>query len=355
MSPAAWSWSPARVMIVLASLAAHVLARPRSASANNNPSRSASGRYVVKPQEIHPLYHPEQQYEGQKCPRYYILGQMKCGTTTLWKHAKSGLVFPHKADMPKAIHVMDSHEALLQLKFKHVAIPVLEATPSYIRGLDPALRIKNYCNFTDGRPKFVVTLCDPTNRTWSHFKHEEFSDQDHSSSRFGKGRKKLTDKTLPGAYRRCIEQSLPLIDECLSKFSYEQCWRLLYHNSAPGSHDVPDAWGMRRPCHGALFSSLYAEELGYWTSVFPRGDFLVVYRDNWLADPVSMVKAMGRHFGVPRSSTRINTKLSANYHSMFEKVVPPADVQAKLTEFFKRHSGWKEYIKKIGSATTLRM
>ena len=167
---------------------------------------------------------------------------LSCCTLFLSMMAKAGLAFPHKKDMPKSIHVMDNHDALLKLKFKHVAISILEATPSYVRGLDAPLRIKNFCNFTHERPKFAVTLCDPTARTWSHFKHEEFSDQDHSTDRFNTLRKKLTDKTLPDAYRDCIDKTLPIVEECLSKFTYEQCWRLLYGNSSPGSHDNPDAW-----------------------------------------------------------------------------------------------------------------
>ena len=44
----------------------------------------ASKSYFDDDAFVHPILHPEEHYAAGNCPQYYLIGQMKCGTTTLW-------------------------------------------------------------------------------------------------------------------------------------------------------------------------------------------------------------------------------------------------------------------------------
>ena len=134
-------------------------------------------------------------------------------------------------------------------------------------------------------------------------------------------RPKLNDRTVGPAYRACIEKSLPLVRSCLEQFSYQQCFRLLYGNTSPGSHGVVDSFGVGRPCTGVIFASLHTEQLEHWMSVFPEEDFMVIDRDNWLEYVPETVKAVGNHFGLPmKRGYRVKPlpEKFTNYHMLFE-------------------------------------
>ena len=219
-----------------------------------------------------------------------------------------------------------------------------------IRSLDAPIRLKALCNFTTAPPKFVVTLCDPSNRTWSHFKHQERSDQEKRSSYFSHSRKKLTDATLPDAYRKCIRTTLPQLRTCLGSMSFLDCGHMLYGSSTPGVW--PDSLGNDKPCNGVIFSSLHKYFLERWFSVFPRENFLVLGRDDWIRDQPATVKAVSRFFGVPfreGEGHKIDPKYLGNHHEQFDGVPVPEDVQQELRRFFDDHAGWEKYVRPIAA------
>ena len=264
------------------------------------------------------------------------------------RHIKSLLDFEDDAVFFKAPHAFEKGSVLQELQEKPwmSAIPV-DGSPGYLRNLDAPLRLKSFCNYTTP-PKFVVTLCDQANRTWSHFKHQEFSDQDHHVKRFGEGRERLLPEELPEAYRRCVLGTLPLIRSCLGRFSYEQCGRLFFAHVSPGAHEDPDSFGVGRPCTGVVWSSLHTEMLEHWMRFFPGEDFLVVHRDDWAQRPSELQEFMGAvssHFGVPlKEGAEAQGALVANYHEGYEGIEPPEDVQSELSAFFGERRGWEQHL-----------
>ena len=302
-----------------------------------------------KPWELaHNVVHEEHPYGigHHECPHWYLLGHMKCGTTTLFKHMKNELDFPNWNSRVKSPHAFDHFEAPVLLHDHET--PPADGTPSLFRSLDAGLRMKAFCNYTQP-PKFVVTLCDPTNRTWSHFKQEERADQEkrHSWFRSPYTRTKLKDRSVAYAFKKCVTKTLPQIRECMKVLTWEQCGRVLYGSTTPGTSNYPDALGNNRPCKGIVYSSMYKQQLEHWYTIFPKEDFLVVYRDDWMDDQVAVLDSISKHFKVPfRDSAykHVDAEYNGNFHEQFDGIPMGDDTKELLQLFFHENRGWEKYI-----------
>ena len=311
---------------------------------NNNPLqvRRPVAHTCIAPPPIHLTPFPPHTTRPWR-----VHGSENPPTWRICRHIKTLLAFEDDAVFFKAPHAFEKGSVLQEIQAKPwmSTIPV-DGSPGYLRNLDAPLRLKSFCNYTTP-PKFVVTLCDQANRTWSHFKHQEFSDQDHHVKRFGEGsgRVRLLPEELPGAYRDCVLRTLPVVRSCLRRFSYEQCGRLFFAHVSPGAHEDPDSFGVGRPCTGVVWSSLHTEMLEHWMRFFPRQDFLVVHRDDWADRPQELMGAVSSHFGVPMKEGAVaEVALQANYHAGYEGIEPPEDVQSELSAFFGERRGWEKHI-----------
>ena len=269
------------------------------------------------------------------------------------QHLRHELDFPGWGkDKQKSLHIFDQHDAGKMLQASP-ELPPIDGTPSMFRALDAPIRLKALCNFK-APPKFVITLCDPANRTWSHFKHSERSDQQKRSTFFeSQSRPKLDDDTLADAYRQCIRTTLPQLKTCLSSMSFLECGHMLYGSTTPGSW--PDSLGNDKPCNGVIFSSMHNYFLENWFSVFPREDFLVLSRDDWIRDQPRTVKAVSKFFKVPfkkGQGHKIDPYYYGNHHEQFDDVPVPEDVHQELQRFFDEHSGWEKHVRPIAAAHT---
>ena len=285
------------------------------------------------------------------CPQFFLIGQMKCSTTTLFKHMKNELDFPHAETIHKSMHIFDQLHAPYLLHKEGDRLPIIDGTTSLLRTVDAPMRIKAFCKY-EKPPKFVVTLCDPTYRTWSHFKHTERNDQMKGILYFQDPtvRQMLTDETLPDAYRECVRLTLPQIKACLSKMSFRECAHTLYGEMVPGV--TKDPLGNIKPCSGVIFSSMYTHLLENWFEFFPQEDFLIIQREEWLKNEEAAIQAVSNHLGVPFKSSwlwwgissEIHTDYSGKDHEQFGNVTMPEDVETELSMFFKEHGGWEKYV-----------
>ena len=284
------------------------------------------------------------------CPQYFLIGQMKCSTTTLFKHLKNELDFPEASSIHKSMHIFDQLHAPFLLDKEGERMPIIDGTTSLLRTIDAPLRIKAFCKYTTP-PKFVVTLCDPTYRTWSHFKHTERADQMKGVLFFRDPdvRQMLTDETLPDAYRECVRLTLPQIKACMDRMSFRECAHTLYGEMVPGV--TRDPLGNIKPCSGVIFSSMYTQLLENWFEFFPQEDFLIMQREEWLKNEDAAIQAVSKHLNVPFKrnwlkwgKSFIQTDYSAKDHEQFSNVTMPSDVEQVLSQFFKEQGGWENYV-----------
>ena len=296
---------------------------------------------------------PNQHHEGpifgsEACPQKYLLGAMKCGTTTLFGHMRDALEFYDGVDwheVVKEIHTFDQFTAPMILQDEKRAA-LIDASPSYIRNNQAPVRMKAFCNFTDEKPKFVVSLCDPASRAWSHFRHlaRTMQTDEVKAAKFfrpGKNRVALTDETIGDAFRECVHEAVPRLKKCLEKFSYEQCGELLYGLGTPGS--AMSAFQEKKPCAGVVYSSMYSEQMDTWTKMFPKDDFLVIYLNNWATNPEAAVRAISDHWEMPmKEGAQIDPDFVANHHDLFDGLHMPEDVLEYLNGFFGEHNKWQD-------------
>ena len=227
-----------------------------------------------------------------------------------------------------------------------------DATPAYLRDPKVPERMASFCSF-DKPPRFLVLLCNPTNRVWSAFAMDRTR---HLKKERASSKIEASNHTLLAAeFDTCMRAEVPAISQCLEEFGYERCGELLYGGSKPSSVPsearplVQDAIGHLYPCSGQLYSSLYSEQLGHWTKFFPRESFLVLHQDQWKVDPWGAVLAVAVHFGLPQPTHRPPT-LAPGYMAnvgVYHAASKPSYSTLKLLrDFFRSRSEWRDWISK---------
>lgn len=196
----------------------------------------------------------------QRLPNFLIIGEMKCGTTTLWKllAQDSRLFFP---DL-KELHYFGSYSYFgasgpdnlgdLDAYARHFADAdpsaiCGEATPNYLVDRLAPERIKA----TLPNAKLVALVRDPIGRTWSHYWHQV---------RRGWEPLKFED-ALDAEPARLAEG-----DDSREKFSY-------------------------------LLRSRYIENLCRYENVFGRDALCVVFFEELINNPQATAERVWRHLG----------------------------------------------------------
>ena len=313
--------------LVLAATGAHSLWTPRRASEHDIPESKG-------PQDL--------DWESAECPQNYVIGALNCGMTALVEHLHTGLDLPPN-ESHDAPHTFDSRyvPVLLQDPRYH---PTIDGTPN-LRNLIAALRMKAFCKFKSP-PKFVVTVCDPADRAWSQFKQPERAEQlayDRLKHRDLNRRSELNNDDVLHEYETCVEKTLGPLKACMEKFSYKQCEEILFGDTPPGRER--DSLGQETPCSGIIMSSLFGEQLDYWTGMFSKEDFLVIHRDRWLHNVDDAVKLIGKHFDIPVKAgvTWDNSVVDHSYEQLYDPE-PPAHIQQQLRDFFSNQAPWGHYL-----------
>ena len=301
---------------------------------------------------------PNHQYaiHGEKCPQYYLIGDLACGSSILLKYLQTELDIEGLADQnQKSLHAFDRLDAPRALaSFKET--PIIDGTPSMLRSVDAPFRLKAFCDFKEP-PKFVVSVCDPAARTWSMYKHKTRGEQQRHTyyNSTASALEQLDGEIMSAYYRSCIKLTLPQLKKCMEKMgNLRDCSHALYGDSTPGAMEI-DALGNKAPCNGVIFSSMYKGLLDNWFSVFPREDFLVLYGDDWIdfKQQPAVISSIATHFGVPLkqkdfSNFEVDPDTIDQYWEKDEIVAAPEDVQDELREFFSHHNGWQHHINVTG-------
>ena len=278
----------------------------------------------------------ELELELEGCPSYYILGGAECGVEELASFVRTGLALPASTTV-RAPHIFDSPKAWTKLR-EHSYANIVDATSSYLRNAHAPRRMKAFCKFRKA-PKFVVSLCDPVKRTWDQFAHDEAFDQLNRPNYFLNGRRKLSPATLVQSYRKCITESIPLLQDCLKISTYQECQEVLYGYANMGASQ--DAFGTTKPCSGVVLGSLYDRQLEAWEAAFPRHDFLTLDMRKWGKSSDEALDLISDHFKIPRNDKPLRRRNTATKLQRFDSVSPPEDAQAELAKFLGQWDDWK--------------
>jgi sulfotransferase family protein len=241
-------------------------------------------------------------------PNAIIIGGQKCGTSSLFSYltANPSIVGGER----KEIHFFDrfyergpawyraqfpTTRQLRQLAESSGLRPVVcEATPDYIANPLIPSRVRGLVPDV----KLIALLRDPVERTVSHYHHSV--------------RKRYEPLPLPEALDREPERLEGEWDRILSEPLYQ---------SFAHQH------------HSYLVRGHYAEQLGWWLSVFPKEQLLVLDAAEFFADPSVTVKRVCDFLGIEDHSL-------ASYPVLGNRGYPNVDddVQQRLKAYFEPHN-----------------
>ncbi|KAA8493998.1 hypothetical protein FVE85_3973 [Porphyridium purpureum] len=310
---------------------------------------------------IHALGAP--QLHALPCPETYVAGAMKCATSSLYVHLQKQLVIP-RVSWKKELAIFGRENADTFLRKMKGWAPSLDATP-YLASSAAPMRIKTLCNFTNGPPKFVISLCDPAERAWSHFRHEEWlwrRDSAKGKASVNTARKgsvrhagnattpsvtsrEEANSMLVESYVTCIETFVPKLKKCFTApngtIGHNDCFGQMKREAAER--------GLEDGCLVPLAGSVYKPMLDRWLTYFPREDFLILYKDEWLRHLDLTIDKISLHFGMRRqpNAKKPTNHITANRHGDLSELELPQHVQDQVKSFFEELRGWEEYIDRL--------
>jgi hypothetical protein len=234
-------------------------------------------------------------------PDFYIVGPMKGATSDLAVH-----LLTHPNVMPPlAKEVRGAHPEQWRLfyptekqKLRHARRHGVALTPFLSPFLDFMELTYNVAR-VQPEAKVVITLRNPVDRVFSHWKWEYFLSGSHRAT-----------------YLSFLSTFSAFVDESLSRYGSSRMY------TACGSD--------------ALLTSIYWRSVKYWIDSFGPGQVLVLDAADYFRDRVSYLDRIFDFVGLPRfQAPKSSIKINEN-----PVQVPPADEAsvAKLRDFFEPHN-----------------
>lgn len=227
---------------------------------------------------------------------------------------------------------------------------ILDGTPDYLKLPLAALRIKAQCNYQRA-PKFIVSLCDPVQRAWKHYRHRLLWLSIGNVAGGGNLPREAAD--LERIFEVGVLNEIRLLEECLPRFDYQQCGEVLFGGwqNVQERRDVTTSGGSTAPCIGVVAGSMYDEQLEYWFKLFPRDDFLFLNTTKALADPSWLIRKVAAFTGETPVSDFLETSRSqaaprVNVNSKYtdSDLHLPKTALSALMAFFDTRRRWEAYL-----------
>lgn len=233
-------------------------------------------------------------------PNFIIIGEQKCGTTTLYEH-----LIKHPKIIPalrKEIHFFDNHydNGLNMYKaffptnneIQQNSSITGEASPNYLHHPLVPKRIKeNLPNV-----KLIVLLRNPVERAYSHFIMMK------------------TGKFETLSFENAIEYEKHVLKE--GKISWKNQYRV-FNNTH----------------HPYLMRSIYVNNLKRWLEIFPRDKILVIKSEDFKSDKSQILKETFEFLNVPPYSIKkLKNKNVSSYKSM------KSNTRKMLEHFFQPYN-----------------
>eukprot|EP00198_Chlamydomonas_reinhardtii_P004926 XP_001694262.1 predicted protein [Chlamydomonas reinhardtii] len=236
-------------------------------------------------------------------PHYSVIGQQKCGTSTLWNQliqnpvirwaGPSKELFFWNVDLPKTT-LCDNHieSYLLQVaiqreKFNRTDVLMGDWSTTYFSCLCCPLTLK----MLNPKMKIIVVLRDPVQRALSRFLEQK------RNERFP-----LHKEVKNHTFATFVDQEVDEMDACVERAS---AFKNQLSNSA-----VPVGWGggmslgqwMEAQCfarRNIIGWSAYDVFLENYLAHFPPGQVLVLYTNELAENPLSAIRKTESFLGAP--------------------------------------------------------
>ncbi|RFF29242.1 sulfotransferase [Wenzhouxiangella sediminis] len=255
---------------------------------------------------------------GGALPNFLIIGAMKSGTTTLfqmltqhpgcWSPVAKELQFfeqPHKysrgevwyrAHFPTRRSLTAGRRTLGYSPVTGEATPGMSFFPYASRAAELV-----------PQAKLIVSLRDPVERAWSHYKHM---------------------RRLPAPERatfsEAIDRELALLEQgaSLTEENFRQMAPLLHK-------------------FGYVNRGHYADQLKHWFSFFPREQFLILNFEDWKKNPIQAADRITQHLGLPKHAYEARKANQGGHKSSM-----PIDCRERLETYFRPRN--RELFKLLG-------
>ena len=242
-------------------------------------------------------------------PDFYIIGFVKCGTTSLYEYLmQHPCVHPPKG---KEISYFDRlyfkginwYKVGFPLKFyKHVHKNILgkefqtgEATPQYIEHPYALYRLKKITP----NAKFIVLLRNPIDRSFSQYNMNMKNDYEYRT--FADALKHESER-IKGRYEKMET------DEKYYSWDYE--------------------------IYGYLEHGIYANKLKHWMKVFPKDQFLILQSEEFLRNTSAVFQQVQEFLKLPK--WELDEYVLFKKREYKEKMDP--DLRRQLAEYFRPHN-----------------
>jgi tetratricopeptide (TPR) repeat protein len=231
-------------------------------------------------------------------PDFLIIGATKCGTTSLYEYMKE-----HPQVLPAIVKEIEYYQFPERGRDWYLAhfprIPdgkvrfiTGEASTCYMAVPDCQNRV-----FADyPQAQLIALVRDPIDKAISHFHHDRAVGFEH--------------RTIEEAFT----QELDYLE------AQKRPWRL-----------TEDYWSNHR---GYVWSSVYADFLGQWLTVFPKEQLLVLPSDDLYGKPAETMARVYAYLGLPNHRL---AQYDVHYKGNYEKTLAPR-VRERLARFFAPHN-----------------
>mmetsp|Transcript_28663 Transcript_28663/g.80707 ORF Transcript_28663/g.80707 Transcript_28663/m.80707 type:complete len:326 (-) Transcript_28663:235-1212(-) len=269
---------------------------------------------------------PEGKRVGRhSCPSFFLLGATRCGTSSLNNLTMENFDF-HQTK--KNVLAFGSNKPLPHRYGPNVT-NLLDSSPQYLHRLITPKQLKETCRFSQP-PKFLVTLCNPLDRSWSHYR---FSVK--------RGRIRTPPQGLVEGFQRLVSSKVPEMRKCLKE---------AYRREHAAGVNNPYLLNFCSPSlPPELGYSLYREQLQLWRHFFPPSSFLVLERSDWTSDLKQTVEQVSRFFEMKpkRSVTLQPVRLGEN--QLGKELRPKNQTLALLAEVFSYQETWRRMVTRVDS------
>jgi len=244
---------------------------------------------------------------GGALPDFLIIGAMKSGTTTLFQ-----MLTQHPACLPPVVkelqffnqpHNYARGEAWYRAHFPTrktmTAAQQSLGYPPVTGEATPAMSFLPYADRAADlvpQARLIVSLRDPVERAWSHYKHMR--------------RHPVPDRA---SFSEAIDRELRLLEEGVTLRDEN------YREMAPLLHKF-----------GYLNRGHYADQLEHWFSRFPREQFLILNFEEWKKNPAEAADRITEHLGLPRHAYQARKANEGGYRSSM-----PEDCRDRLEAYFR--------------------
>ena len=249
------------------------------------------------------------------CPDFFLIGAMDCGTMTL-----KDLLLNH---LPIKEHTKGDYSKALPHDAEKATTKTMDTSHRYLYQWRAPEQIQAMCASAEHNPKFLVSLCNPAQRSWLHFLRQ-----------VKMGQWKRSHGGLVASFDSFVMTHAPKMQHCLKLAGPAYQTGPLIEQRCTSKHE---------PAHPVLAYSLYREYLRHWFTYLPESSFLILRQDDWEQQTNVMLDRVASHFGIETktASGQEVDDTTGSFHGAHSDL-PSKRALHVLEEMFSHEGNWED-------------